>query len=198
MSWLSIAIAVLLLGGVAFVAALWFAARSRNMHIWLRSYYSRPARPKVAGPVHVMFCFVDHFEPMWGRADADTQRKRVDRWCRDYRAMAGRHRDADGRPSAARLLLSRGGIRRGIPRARSLRCARTASAKSRSTCITTTTRPRISATAMRRFCNTSARQARRAVARSAHGRIELRVHPRQLVRWTTRGRTAAGAASTTS
>jgi hypothetical protein len=97
MSWLSIAIIVVLLGGIAFVAALWLAARSRNMHIWLRSYYARPARPKVAGPVHVLFCFVDHFEPMWGRADADTQRKRVDRWCRDYRAMAGRHRDADGR-----------------------------------------------------------------------------------------------------
>jgi hypothetical protein len=27
-----------------------------------------------------------------------TQRARVDRWCRDYRALAGAHRDADGRP----------------------------------------------------------------------------------------------------
>ncbi|MGH8174412.1 MAG: hypothetical protein ACREPX_14830 [Rhodanobacteraceae bacterium] len=96
-SWLSIAIIIVLLGGVAFVVALWLAVRSRNMHLWLRSYFTRPARPALTGPVHVLFCFVDHFEPMWGRADAETQRKRVDRWCRDYRAMAGKHRDADGR-----------------------------------------------------------------------------------------------------
>ena len=45
-----------------------------------------------------MFCFVDHFEPMWRGADLATQRARVDRWCRDYRALASTHRDADGRP----------------------------------------------------------------------------------------------------
>src|SRR3546814_19886550 len=44
-----------------------------------------------------MFCFVDHYEPMHGRPGLDIQRARVDRWCRDYRALAGRHRDADGR-----------------------------------------------------------------------------------------------------
>src|SRR3546814_17222396 len=35
---------------------------------------------------------------MKGRVGLERQRARVDRWCRDYRAMAGRHRDADGRP----------------------------------------------------------------------------------------------------
>lgn len=78
-------------------AGFWLLLRSRNMQIWLRSYLARPARPQVPGPVHIMFCFVDHFEPMWGRADLETQRRRVDRWCQDYRALAGRHRDADGR-----------------------------------------------------------------------------------------------------
>ncbi|MGP1664995.1 MAG: hypothetical protein ACTS5I_03580, partial [Rhodanobacter sp.] len=47
---------------------------------------------------HVMFCFVDHFEPMWGKAEPPLQRQRMDRWCRDYRVMAARHRDADDRP----------------------------------------------------------------------------------------------------
>ena len=99
MSWLSIAIFVVLLGGIAFVAALWFAARSRNMHIWMRSYYSRPARPKVAGPVHVMFCFVDHFEPMWGRADVGHAAQRASiAGAATTARLAGRHRDADGRP----------------------------------------------------------------------------------------------------
>jgi hypothetical protein len=78
--------------------ALALLLRSRNMHIWIVDYLRRPARPRVDGPTHVMFCFVDHFEPMWGKADAATQLHRVERWCRDYRALASRHRDADGRP----------------------------------------------------------------------------------------------------
>ena len=45
-----------------------------------------------------MFCFVDHFEPAWGKVDMAQQRARVDRWCTDYRRLAGAHRDADGRP----------------------------------------------------------------------------------------------------
>jgi hypothetical protein len=76
---------------------VWMGIRSRNLQIWLGSYLRAKRRPAVSGPTHVMFCFVDHFEPMWGRADAPTQAARVDRWCRDYRALASRHRDADGR-----------------------------------------------------------------------------------------------------
>ncbi len=80
------------------VVALALLLRSRNMHIWIVDYLRRPARPRVDGPTHVMFCFVDHFEPMWGKADAATQQHRVERWCRDYRELAARHRDADGQP----------------------------------------------------------------------------------------------------
>ncbi len=81
-----------------FVAALWALLRARNMQIWIASYLRRQV-PRVEGrPVHVMFCFVDHFEPMWKQADLPTQRARVDRWCREYRELASRHRDADGRP----------------------------------------------------------------------------------------------------
>lgn len=89
-------IAVVLLALVA-CGVLVRAMRARHMHIWLGSYLRRPSRPPVAGPVHVMFCFVDHFEPAWGKVDLATQRARVDRWCSDYRALAGAHRDADGR-----------------------------------------------------------------------------------------------------
>ncbi|MEO8011964.1 MAG: hypothetical protein ABI650_10000 [Dokdonella sp.] len=92
-----IVLAALVLCAIVAALALYALLRSRNMHIWLRSYLARAPRPQVTGPTHVMFCFVDHFEPMWGKADLETQRKRVDRWCRDYPAMASRHRDADGR-----------------------------------------------------------------------------------------------------
>lgn len=78
--------------------AVWRLLRARNMHIWILPYLRRRRPAATAGPVHVMFCFVDHFEPMWRGADLATQRARVDRWCTDYRALAGRHVDADGRP----------------------------------------------------------------------------------------------------
>lgn len=78
--------------------ALAVMIRARNMQIWLGSYITRQRWRRPEGPVHVMFCFVDHFEPAWGKADIDTQRHRVDRWCADYKALASSHRDADGRP----------------------------------------------------------------------------------------------------
>ncbi len=88
----------LLLLAIAAALLAWLAIRSRNMQIWLPDYLLARAPQPVAGPVHVMFCFVDHFEPMWHGADLATQRARVDRWCADYRSLADRHRDADGRP----------------------------------------------------------------------------------------------------
>ena len=77
---------------------LWAMLRARNMQIWIGSYLRRRLPRVTDRPVHVMFCFVDHFEPGWHGADIETQRRRVDRWCRDYRVLASHHRDADGRP----------------------------------------------------------------------------------------------------
>jgi len=94
-SLIALLAAIAIVGGIAVV---WLAIRSRNMQVWLPAYLRRRAPARGEGPVHVMFCFVDHYEPMWGKADEATQRARVDRWCRDYRALASKHRDADGRP----------------------------------------------------------------------------------------------------
>lgn len=70
--------------------------RKKNVQIWLGSYL-RQRKPQVpAGPVHVMFCFVDHFEPKWGRPAADVETRRVQAWCERYRSLASRHVDADG------------------------------------------------------------------------------------------------------
>lgn len=94
-AWALIGVALLPL---AAALALWRLLRSRNMEGWILPYLRRRV-PKVRDrPVHIMFCFVDHYEPMWRGAEPAVQRARVDRWCRDYRVMAGRHRDADGRP----------------------------------------------------------------------------------------------------
>ena len=95
-----LAVFLLILASIIVLVAvgIGMAIRARNMQTWLGSYLRRKRPAQGSGPVHVMFCFVDHFEPAWGRVDLDTQRKRVDRWCRDYRILAGVHRDADGRP----------------------------------------------------------------------------------------------------
>ncbi|MGS1120623.1 hypothetical protein [Rhodanobacter sp. UC4436_H3] len=91
-------VAWLIAGLLALCAiAVTVAIRARNMQYWLVGYLRRRRPPAVDGPIHVMFCFVDHFEPAWGKVDLATQRARVDRWCRDYRALAAMHRDADGR-----------------------------------------------------------------------------------------------------
>ncbi|HRI17108.1 MAG TPA: hypothetical protein PL196_01165 [Burkholderiaceae bacterium] len=81
---------------VAAVVAVALECRRKNMHLWLWTYLRRRAPARPAGPVHIMFCFVDHFEPQWGRPDYDVEVGRVSRWREGYRALASRHRDADG------------------------------------------------------------------------------------------------------
>jgi hypothetical protein len=98
-SALAWSLAGLLAAAAVTAAAVWRLLKARNMHQWIGAYLRGGAhRPPTDRTVHVMFCFVDHFEPMWKGADLPTQRARVDRWCNDYRALAARHRDADGRP----------------------------------------------------------------------------------------------------
>ncbi len=70
--------------------------RTKNMHIWLLAYSQRKKRPAHSGPSHIMFCFVDHFEPRWAKADYTTETKRVDRWVNAYPDLAKKHKDADG------------------------------------------------------------------------------------------------------
>jgi hypothetical protein len=83
---------LLLLCAVAFA----LECRRKNMAIWLGAYW-RQRRPKVTnGPVHVMFSFVDHYEPQWGRPTYEVEVQRVARWRSGYKNMASRHQDADG------------------------------------------------------------------------------------------------------
>ncbi|MDP4536379.1 hypothetical protein Q3O60_09270 [Alkalimonas collagenimarina] len=86
--------------GLLVVAAVLFnvVLRKKYMHLWLGSYLKQlmAAKPKHDGPKHILFCFVDHFEPQWKNKDIDRERARVDRWYTDYPAMAKQHVDADG------------------------------------------------------------------------------------------------------
>ena len=61
-------------------------------------------RRQPAGRVHLIITLADHFEPAIvpgdgrKRASQDVQQQRLERWCREYPALAREWRDSDGRP----------------------------------------------------------------------------------------------------
>jgi hypothetical protein len=86
---------------LAFIFAVIFSViiRKKHMHLWLGHYLKRrfSLKPTVQGTKHIMFCFVDHYEPMWGKEISYEQEcSRVDRWYKDYPEIAGKFKDADG------------------------------------------------------------------------------------------------------
>lgn len=81
-------------------AILAYEIKKKNILQWLFSYLKQDWRPteEVAGVKHLMFCFVDHYEPMWLKPDYATEVARVARWRSDYPKLCASHKDADGRP----------------------------------------------------------------------------------------------------
>lgn len=96
---LSALAAGVLVAGLA--ALLGMEVWRRHMHVWLRSYARQDWRASEApegGIRHLMFCFVDHYEPGWSKPTLEVERQRVARWREDYPRLCEGHRDADGRP----------------------------------------------------------------------------------------------------
>ena len=94
-------LATLLLGGCAYCVLILFGLKRRNVDIWWSDYrrhlreQAKLAPPYL--PTHVMFCFVDHFEPRWGKANYATEVGRVTGWVDGYPKLCAGHRDADGK-----------------------------------------------------------------------------------------------------
>lgn len=98
MAFLIIAAILLgLLGAVA--AALSVFIRKRNIDIWLSSFLKQDWRAPVppGKTKHIMFCFVDHYEPMWKRPSYEIECQRVQRWRDEYPKLCAPFKDADGR-----------------------------------------------------------------------------------------------------
>jgi hypothetical protein len=75
--------------------------RRRGVDLWLPAYVrarSRRRPPEAGKPVHVILCIADHWEPQHGRVPAEQSIERVEFWVRQYPAVLGHFRDADGRP----------------------------------------------------------------------------------------------------
>jgi hypothetical protein len=97
---------MLIVAAVAIAALALLAAliardvRRRNIAVWLRGYlrqdWRAPSPPGVTR--HLLFCFVDHYEPGWGKPGYERECARVARWREDLPRLCEPHRDADGRP----------------------------------------------------------------------------------------------------
>jgi len=70
----------------------------RNIHIWLWDYLFGEWRSggKSKRPLHIMFCYVDHFEPHHGKVNDNKAKERMDFWLEHYPELAKRYKDADG------------------------------------------------------------------------------------------------------
>jgi hypothetical protein len=102
MSYVILLIACALLGVAGWGAVIIAGLRKRNAGLWWRDYRRHLREQRTIStpesPIHVMFCFVDHYEPRWGKADYATEVQRVRRWVNDYPMLCEGRRDADGRP----------------------------------------------------------------------------------------------------
>jgi hypothetical protein len=72
----------------------------KKMQYWIFSDIKRGllnlVQPKPQGAIHIMFAFVDHFEPGNRNASPEQQKSRVNAWIERYPSLASRHRDSDG------------------------------------------------------------------------------------------------------
>ena len=96
--WLLIGACVLVVAAVAGVVAL--EVRRKNLGIWLGAYLRRDWAQAGAQPgvtKHLLFCFVDHFEPQYERPSYEIECRRVARWHQEYPKLCEGLRDADGR-----------------------------------------------------------------------------------------------------
>src|SRR5438445_305623 len=85
----------LVLLGLVLYLGLWaFRIVSRKYYVWLPGYlrWSTGTEESASGPVHLFFLFADHFEP-------GENYHFMERWLKEYPALAARHRDSTGRRS---------------------------------------------------------------------------------------------------
>jgi len=102
----------MLIGGVAvLLAVIGFVAvltgmRRRGMDRWVGTYIKESSRRRSrvrrragrSGPIHVLLCIADHYEPQHGKVDATRAAARVQSWVCNYPRLLGRFRDSDGGP----------------------------------------------------------------------------------------------------
>ena len=71
----------------------------RYLDRWLVPYVLQTGRRlrRSLGPIHVLICIADHFEPKIAHATPAVARSRVEKWVCEYPKKFGDCRDSDGR-----------------------------------------------------------------------------------------------------
>lgn len=98
-----VTLSIIALFSAALLAGLARAVRAchdRGLDRWIgvslrQSYRNRPDPP--AGPVHLLLCIADHFEPAAGGASSERALARVRRWTDEYPRLFSSLQDSDGR-----------------------------------------------------------------------------------------------------
>jgi hypothetical protein len=82
-----------------FIISFYLILKKKNLDIWIMPYVRSKLSKKdeIKGPKHIMFCYVDHYEPQWQSPEIEVERSRVDRWMNDYPELCKNHKDADGK-----------------------------------------------------------------------------------------------------
>lgn len=90
---------------IAFIGCVTLVIYKKNLNLWLGHFLKRKLTGRwhqygtSSKTTHVMFCFVDHYEPQWGKnISIEQERARVDRWLYEYPEVAKKFKDADGHP----------------------------------------------------------------------------------------------------
>ena len=96
-----IAVAAVALPAAAGAGLLARGLRRRHVDRWLLPYLVQAASRRGGrrgGPVHLILCVADHYEPKWGAAAPEVALRRVEAWVEGYPRLFGGFRDSDGRP----------------------------------------------------------------------------------------------------
>lgn len=91
---------VLLLFLFVLFLALLYQMKQKNLEIWLPQYLFNKLtnlRPDRLKHRHIIFCLVDHFEPIRTGDSRQQSDERMRRWTVTYPQLAARHRDSNGR-----------------------------------------------------------------------------------------------------
>lgn len=97
---------LLAITGLATAAAAFVVARDihqKHLYIWAGEFFRRRWRlrktintiPDHIG-MHILFCLVDHFEPISSGSTRDEERARMQDWLKRYPLLAQEHKDSDG------------------------------------------------------------------------------------------------------
>ncbi len=84
---------------ILLIAGLFAKIYKRRPWLWNYIKYTarhKPPKPAPGHPIHVMFLFVDHFEPKEQCSDPNIQRERMRNWYERYPEIARKFQDADG------------------------------------------------------------------------------------------------------